>query len=192
MRAAMQLFAAKGYAATTVREILREAGVTAPALYYHFGNKEGVFLAIAREAIQKLDAALEKALGHTGSASARIRSYCQASAAVRREYAALAWIVDAILSGPPEAAPRFDFKGRVADSIRRLEGFVRQGIETGEFRPCDVRHATLAVLGAVEIAARPRVYGSAKSVADEQLDGMLTVILDGLRTRPAPRPVRPK
>jgi AcrR family transcriptional regulator len=190
LRAAAGLFAAKGYAATTVRDILRAAGVTAPALYYHFGSKEGVFKALVREAVQKFDAAQHKALARASTASGRVRGYCRASAAVRREYADLAWIMDAILSGPPEAAPLFDFKGRIADAIRRLQGFVRQGIESGEFRACDTRHAALALLGAVEIAGRPRVYGSTRTTADEQLEGMLSVILCGLAARSAPRPVR--
>ena len=39
LAAAAKLFAAKGYAATTVRDILRAAKVTAPVLYHHFGSK---------------------------------------------------------------------------------------------------------------------------------------------------------
>ena len=189
LRAAARLFAAKGYAATTVRDILRAAGVTAPALYYHFGRKEGVFKALAREAIQKINSAQDEALGRAATASGRVRGYCRATAAVRREYADLAWIVDAILSGPPEAAPLFDFKGRVAGAIQRLQGLVRQGIESGEFRACDTRHAALALLGAIEIAARPRLFTSTRTTADEQLEGMLSVILRGLAARSASRPV---
>jgi TetR/AcrR family transcriptional regulator len=192
LTAATRLFAARGYAATTVRDILRAAGVTAPVLYYHFGSKEGVFLALAREAVQKVDTALEKALGQAGTASGRIRGYCRATAAVRRQYADVTWIVDAILSGPPEAAPRFDFRGRIALSIQRLEGFVRQGIESGEFRTCDTHHAALALMGVVEIAARHRIFRTATSTADESLEGMLSVILRGLKASPVPRQVRRK
>jgi len=180
VRAATRLFAAKGYAATTVRDIVKAAGVTAPALYYHFGNKEGVFLALAREAADRFDSALERAVGESGTASGRIRAYCRAAVAVRREYVDLTRIVDGILSGPPEAAPRFDFRERITVFFRRLEGFVRQGIESGEFRECDTGSAALALMGAIEVAARPHVYGPGMVAAEEQLDGMLSMILRGL------------
>ncbi|MEA2040283.1 MAG: TetR/AcrR family transcriptional regulator, partial [Thermodesulfobacteriota bacterium] len=36
------IFAEKGYASTTVREIVARAGVSKPVLYYYFKNKEGI------------------------------------------------------------------------------------------------------------------------------------------------------
>ncbi|MFU8804577.1 MAG: TetR/AcrR family transcriptional regulator, partial [Bradymonadaceae bacterium] len=43
LKAALELFARKGYAATSVREIVQEADVTNPMLYYYFESKEGIF-----------------------------------------------------------------------------------------------------------------------------------------------------
>ena len=45
-RVAARLFAAQGYDATSVREIVEAAGVTKPTLYYHFGSKEGLAQAL--------------------------------------------------------------------------------------------------------------------------------------------------
>jgi AcrR family transcriptional regulator len=185
LRAATRLFAAKGYAATTVRDILRAAGVTAPVLYYHFGNKEGVFLALAREGVGKVEAALQEALGREGTAAERVRGFCHAMSAVRREYVNVAWVVDAILSGPPEAAPHFDLREMPVHTVRQLAELIRGGIETGEFRDVDPLQAALALSGAVEITARARVYEPLISSAEEQLDGMLSVILAGLSRSPA-------
>src|SRR5512145_1731052 len=43
INAAMELFALKGYAASSIREICRAAGVTKPVLYYHFRSKEHLY-----------------------------------------------------------------------------------------------------------------------------------------------------
>lgn len=180
LRAAVHQFAAKGYAGTTVRDILREAGVSAPVLYYHFGNKEGLFLALVREGAGKLEAAAHAALARPGDAATRIRGYCRAIAEVRREHASLSWIVEAILSGPQEAAPRFDFVRVFTDSLQQLENLLREGVSRGEFRPCNIRHAALACLGAVEMTARMRTVEPTRATADDDLDGMLSLILDGL------------
>jgi TetR/AcrR family transcriptional regulator len=181
----VRLFAVKGYAATTVRDILRTAGVTAPVLYYHFGNKEGLFLALVREGVEKVEAARLEAFEGTASAVERIRRYCLASVAVRREFADLAWVVEAILSGPPEAVPRFDFRDIVTTMLRQLQDLVEEGIARGELRSCDPMHAVMVLVGFMEVASRPRLFEIAGLKADELVEGMLSMVLDGLAVRTA-------
>lgn len=43
---ALRLFSTKGYEATSIREISEELGLTKAALYYHFKNKEDIFMAL--------------------------------------------------------------------------------------------------------------------------------------------------
>ncbi|XDZ51182.1 TetR/AcrR family transcriptional regulator [Neisseriaceae bacterium CLB008] len=56
---ARQWFTEKGYAETVMDELTAAAGLTRGALYHHFGNKEGLFLAVAlmldEELNQRLD-----------------------------------------------------------------------------------------------------------------------------------------
>ena len=46
LETATELFAEKGYAGTSVREIVDRAGVSKPVLYYYFKSKEGLYYAI--------------------------------------------------------------------------------------------------------------------------------------------------
>ena len=180
LKAAMILFAAKGYAGTSVRDILKAAEVTAPALYYHFRSKEGLSLALAHEGIERIERACGSALSRPGTARERISRFCQARAAVRREYEDVAWVAEAILSGPHEAAPQVDFGAVIANGLQQLERLVGEGIERGEFRDCNPRDAALALMGAIEVSARPRTYQRRGVAADAQLEGMLEVIFAGL------------
>ncbi|MCK9928074.1 TetR/AcrR family transcriptional regulator [Frankia sp. Mgl5] len=43
---ALAAFYEHGYHGTTVRDIARRAGVTVPALYYHYANKQGILVAL--------------------------------------------------------------------------------------------------------------------------------------------------
>ena len=47
--AAVELFARRGYFATTVRDIVEKAGVTQPMVYYYFGSKEQLFITCIKE-----------------------------------------------------------------------------------------------------------------------------------------------
>jgi AcrR family transcriptional regulator len=52
--AAVRLFAARGYAATGIREIADDAGVTTAALYHHMGSKQDLLLTIMRDAMHEM------------------------------------------------------------------------------------------------------------------------------------------
>ncbi len=55
LHAASRLFAEKGFANVSVRDLCREAGTTAPVIYYYFGSKKGLFDAVARKGISMSD-----------------------------------------------------------------------------------------------------------------------------------------
>jgi outer membrane protein len=51
--AGLKLFADRGYAGTSIQEIIVEAGVAKPTLYYYFANKAGLFQAIVDRALDE-------------------------------------------------------------------------------------------------------------------------------------------
>jgi TetR/AcrR family transcriptional regulator len=53
LRAALRCFAHSGYAGASVQTIVDGAGVTKPVLYYHFGNKEGLYRALIEWAAEE-------------------------------------------------------------------------------------------------------------------------------------------
>jgi AcrR family transcriptional regulator len=59
--AARRCFIAKGWTATTVREVAREAGVAVPTVYAAYGSKTGLALALADAADLAADPAVELA-----------------------------------------------------------------------------------------------------------------------------------
>jgi AcrR family transcriptional regulator len=50
LRAALKHFSNSGYAATSVQQIVEEAKLSKPALYYHFKDKAALFQALVHEA----------------------------------------------------------------------------------------------------------------------------------------------
>lgn len=60
MAAAVDLFAERGFLATTIRDITGACGVTAAAFYNHFDSKEALLYAIVSEANSNLDVQIDR------------------------------------------------------------------------------------------------------------------------------------
>jgi AcrR family transcriptional regulator len=63
---AREIFAEKGYEATSVEEIAERAKVSKPVVYEHFGGKEGIYAVIVDREITELTGRIKEALapGH--------------------------------------------------------------------------------------------------------------------------------
>jgi AcrR family transcriptional regulator len=74
LAAARSLFAEHGYAATPVSAICKEADVAKPAVYWHFENKEGLFIAVLEEANAEWIEDLRKQVQDAGEPQQRLQS----------------------------------------------------------------------------------------------------------------------
>lgn len=103
--AAERLFATRGYAATSVREIVREAEVTNPMLYYYFGSKEDLFLHLLRDRFQSFQDLLAEQLPAEPDARTFLMTWaCTVLEAVSERSTSIRFIYAAIY-GPNEGIP---------------------------------------------------------------------------------------
>jgi AcrR family transcriptional regulator len=61
---ALKLFAARGYDAVGIQEIVDASGITKPTLYHYFGSKEGLLTALLAENFDKLYQSVEVAANY--------------------------------------------------------------------------------------------------------------------------------
>ncbi len=171
---AAQLFRERGYDKTSVKVLGERLGVTAPALYYHFGSKEDILFAYLESGLTSVLERTEEAI--TGErASDRLRQLVRTYVLFdlgelpgSREYAAGVYgyfqLVEAL---PSEQRRQLDKLQRAyLDLIRSI---VRDGIDHGEFDPIDVTAAAFAISGMVMDAFHWFRAGrrlSAEAVAD--------------------------
>jgi AcrR family transcriptional regulator len=69
LKAATILFANKGYAESTTLELSEVTGVASGTIFYHFTNKEGLFLAMLEDIRKIIDREFENYFGEMGSSS---------------------------------------------------------------------------------------------------------------------------
>ncbi len=60
--AAIEVFFEKGFDAASMREIAEKAGLTKPMIYYHFKNKEALYLGLLEENLELFCQGLEATL----------------------------------------------------------------------------------------------------------------------------------
>lgn len=180
MRAALTLFTQRGYAATTVRELVEAAGVTKPVLYYYFGSKESLFLELMRTHFGRLEAVVDVYRTGNGSVRKRLMAMLDKGFAYVQQDQDFIRLMHAVYFGPPGEAPYFDFDAyhqRYHDLITR---FFEEGIDRGEFRPGNAGDMAWIVLGTVEIAIEDQICKEASRIDRETLQRLLSLVFDGL------------
>ncbi len=147
MDSAVLLFTTRGYAATSVREIVEMAGVTKPALYYHFESKEGIYLAILDELVKIADEGIAASRVASGTARQRLEAFLLGIYALFETKKAWVRMINAVFWGPAQGAPPFDFETFHRKLRNVLAEIVAEGIAAGELRAADREDVTLALMG---------------------------------------------
>ncbi len=180
LHAAVDVFDRKGYAAASVREIVERAGVTKPALYYHFGSKEGILVAILQEGARQFEEAVSCAAGRPGTARDRLGALCEAVYALFKQHVPVARVAHAIYFGPREVVPAFDLCQfeRVIDAA--LGRIIEDGIAAGEVRPLPVDDVVNAIKGVIEVCTDTEMDPNAKPIGNDGLHRLLDLIFTGV------------
>ncbi|MBI5968868.1 MAG: TetR/AcrR family transcriptional regulator [Deltaproteobacteria bacterium] len=193
LEGAAELFTQKGYAATTVREIVASAGVTKPALYYYFQSKEGIYLELMREAFAKLDALLDASLEEKGSATEKLLRLSDRAFSLLLENIKVVRVMYAIYYGPHQGAPFFDFDAYHLKFQQAIRLLVDEGIRRGEFRRENAEGMAWAIMGAINVAMEVHLGHSEMAIGREGLARILKLIFQGISAGKArPTTVSPK
>lgn len=181
IRAAVQVFDRKGYEASSVREIVELAGVTKPALYYHFGSKEGLLATILQEGGRTFEAALQRAVECPGcDTRRRLLALCEAVYGLFEEHLPVVRVCHTVFFGATEVSRNFDFTVFDRALVSALEKVVTDGQARGEVRAARSGDIALAVMGVVSAVAGRVLHGDGGVSGREQLRRVLDVVLDGI------------
>ncbi|MEU6419586.1 TetR/AcrR family transcriptional regulator [Streptomyces spiralis] len=186
---AAELFAAKGFRATTVRDIADAAGVLSGSLYHHFESKEAILEELLSSYLEDLLEQYEEIVGtRTSPLEALSRLVRAAFASLEEHRAAIAVLQN---EGQHLARhPRFrHLRGREAEVQALWVAVIREGIQVGRFRAgMEPQLIYRFVRDAIWVAVkwfRPGGRLSAGDLADQYLMLILEGILTTERTPPA-------
>jgi AcrR family transcriptional regulator len=174
---AARLLVAGGYDGISMREIAEGCGISKPALYYHFADKESLVLAVLESYLDTVNALVVDVSAGTTSGRERLEGILRGIFAQPPDQRAL------IRLGGQEMT-QFSAEGRahfgrlyMQKFIGPLAGVFEAGMEAGEFRGMSAHQAVWMFLGIMY----PFFLPTARVEASQPpLEDLLAVFLDGM------------
>lgn len=145
--AATELFAVKGYAATSLQDIADAVGVSRPALYHYVSSKEDLLVMLVEGVSQSLAGVLGELRERPDlTPSEKISMVTEKLVRQRLQHPGRFRILDRSETVLPEPAltDHADAKRRV---LREVVTIIEEGIRAGHFAPTDSRTAALSLIG---------------------------------------------
>jgi TetR/AcrR family fatty acid metabolism transcriptional regulator len=182
--AAAQIFAEKGYANTTTKELADAADMAEGTLYNYFEGKRDILLAILNEMSLPIDALLQDAralqsredfVDIVDKSLAIFMSHLNFTRTLLTEI----WVDDVILE---------DFVvGRLQHIGQSVQAFIGKGIEAGRFRAMDPEITSVMILGTFLALIIPVLRGKRPTPTPQErrkvAETAVDLLLDGIRVR---------
>ena len=182
LRAAVRVFAARGYEATRVGDIAKEAGVAYGLVYHYYDSKEAVLEAVFREQWGRLIAAVALAEQTGENAGEQLELVVKIVLRAWRDDPDLVRLLVREITRSPHIQDELDEIGQAFSSLQRI---VERGQQDGTFRAgLDPQIAAWMLYGALEEVLTGWVLGQlpddAKAVAAAERE-VIGTLVGGLR-----------
>lgn len=146
--AALNIFSNKGYHDTRLDEIVEESATSKGAIYFHFPNKERLFLALVDQFSDLLERRVTEAIEQHPPGMGRVRVALETTLDTFSKYRRPAKIllVQAVGLGTTFESKRLEVNDRFAGLI---ESYLQEAIEIGDIEPVDTELVAYAWMGAI-------------------------------------------
>ena len=183
LEAATRVFTQQGFDDARMDDIVAESGLSKGAIYWYFDSKEAIIVAIVDRIFDWETAHIQRIISSDRSSARKLELFIQNN-------------IEEIHKIEPLIPLFFDFWTRslrnptINQAIKRyyqlfleiIEPIIQQGINSGEFRPVDVKETALAIGAALEGTILMWAYFPKMIDFDSQFRTTLDILLQGLVT----------
>ncbi|MFN8530493.1 MAG: TetR/AcrR family transcriptional regulator [Anaerolineae bacterium] len=155
--AAMDVFANKGYHDASVDEIVEASGTSKGSVYFHFPNKQKLFLALLDKFADLLERRILEAIAHEETPVRRASAALEAFMSTFGKYRPFAKIllIQAVGLGSAFEEKRLQVYDRFAALVKT---YLDQAVREGDIAPIDTNIAAYAWMGAINEVVIRWVY----------------------------------
>ncbi|HEV2946983.1 MAG TPA: TetR/AcrR family transcriptional regulator [Gemmataceae bacterium] len=180
LQAAAALFGTQRFHEVRMEDIATAAGVGKGTIYRYFSDKEDLYLALLERASKQMHDGLERAVGNTKGANAKLRAVVSAIVSFFDEQPHLLSLIqrEEVLRGP-----EFPWKKTRQEMLSLVTGLLEEGNAKGEISARDPELVALLLLaglrGVLRFGKRPRPRDLAQRIVDIFLKGAVLEAKDG-------------
>jgi len=175
-----KLFSQQGYKEVSIRDIAQACGMTNAALYYHFKNKEDLFLAMLERDHEQTLAALREAANGPGDLRADLKQLVACYAEVtcqRRQSFQTLW---RDLRNVEDVRGHKLFGEMRSSFLRPLEERLAQAQAAGEIQASDTRFYARLLHGMIMALTHGNRPDKPHKVPAHEVDAAVDVFLNGV------------
>ena len=141
---ALTLFSQRGYAATSIRDIIQAAGVTQPTLYYHFEDKVDLFTKLVEHYYGENLQQLNSAIAQLPDCESRLLAMVQSSFEFCNADPRVPCLLFQTYYGPPVEEIKGILDKLTTKRFRLVTETIQSGIESGELASADPEFLALS------------------------------------------------
>ena len=173
--AAMNIFSAKGFHDTKLDEIVSEASISKGSIYFHFPNKEKLFIALVDQFADVIERRAREAIHEEGRGIRRVQAALEAVLETFSKYRVPAklLLVQAVGLGTVFERKRMEVTDRFALLIKT---YLDEAVADGSIAPVNTHIVAHAWMGAIYSVVIQWVYTGEPS-RDEIMEALLPLLL---------------
>jgi AcrR family transcriptional regulator len=172
---ALNIFSNKGYHDTRLDEIVDESKTSKGSIYFHFPNKEKLFLALVDQFADLIERRATEAIEQEDQGIQRVKAALESvlSTFARYRRPAKLLLVQAVGLGTVFEQKRMEITDRFAEMIRV---YIQEAVDVGDIGPVDVEVVSHAWMGAIYNVVIQWVY-TGEPDRDRILNALLPILL---------------
>ncbi|MBS1248907.1 MAG: HTH-type transcriptional repressor AcnR [Chloroflexi bacterium] len=178
---AEQLFTKHGYQGASIRKIADACGVTNAALYYHFTNKEALFVEVIKQHAFRLGTRMRQAGGREGSYQERVTAMAQEYMELMSERRSLFHLLRHKVKGMKRKPPQEHFGEIYSTMFGPIEEILQEAIEAGELRSLPENYSgTSVLLGMLHGVGRYHSVCNEEELKNEDVHLIVDIFWNGM------------
>jgi AcrR family transcriptional regulator len=182
VKTAIRVFALKGYAGASVREICHEAGVTKPVLYYHFQSKKHLYQELMVDSFSSYQKRLLSAARTRGTMRERLVRMIWTDFLSTKEDPLRKMFILRMVFSIGEQQSLFDFITEMEKERRLVSAVLQEGIDAGNLQGNALELATI-MLGMPLIATLEHLFIGRPPLTRRRAEKCIDLLLQGCVVR---------
>ena len=176
--AALNIFSAKGFHDTKLDEIVAAGGISKGSIYFHFPNKEKLFIALVDQFADVIERRAREAIEDEAAGMIRVRVALEAVLETFAKYRVPAklLLVQAVGLGTVFERKRMEVTDRFAQLIQT---YLDEAVADGSIAPVNTHIVAHAWMGAIYSVVIQWVYAGEPS-RDEIMEALLPLLLQSV------------